>query len=200
MTIPDFSCGACPLWQHDPGLKPAAQNHGNLTPPRAGHCRLNPPQMMIVPVQSRISQQMEVMTQRLYPQTFDHETCGQNPRRWDDKFRRLVTFAISAWDNRLTYKPGENRDEIAGGFSRMPSLTEAKEHAVAWHEKPADPARALTDEEMEALARQDAERRKNVLAKMQSSPHAFAAGEPDPSLCRRCLLPKENPVHEPIPI
>ena len=75
--------------------------------------------------------QMQMKLQRIYPITQPGEICSHHP------ILRMDVERATEWSREHTrreyidYRPGKKPDENAAGFSRVPTLAEAKHIAAA---------------------------------------------------------------------
>lgn len=145
MTIREkYNCGNCDFWEFAQELVPVQSStikFADGAKPlqvRAGRCRKDPPQMVVIPVQSRMGQ-MEVKQERVFPLQTENDFCSHHPMLRADTLRGLVASCFHVWDNRVAYKPGEVADSIAAGFTRKPTLAEAKAIAFGADAKAGEP-------------------------------------------------------------
>lgn len=123
-------CGNCDHWQYIGEGKIEGANdvgfNGRKTDTfRVGACAANPPQVFMVPQGSRVvSGAMQLSVQRHYPQTAESETCGAHPRKRLQFLKVVAGSIIEQYFSRLEYDP--DKHHVKGGFSRPPSLDEAK--------------------------------------------------------------------------
>ena len=127
-----YNCGNCDFWQEDAGLQPADApglklSDGGIRKFRCGFCRKDPPVPYMEMVPHPMNPQIGQMKQkRMMPITLDTEVCSHHPILVADTERGIETLREAARREYLDYRPGKNRDEIAAGFSRVPTLDEAK--------------------------------------------------------------------------
>jgi len=141
-----YNCGNCDFWLEDPTLSPSAgaalvmHDSGKPRAPRLGHCRMDPPTMVMIPVAHPMNpQMMQMKMQRHYPITQPDEICSHHPILKADTLRGMVALSIRAYLDMLDYKPGKYPDETAAGFSRIPTLDEAKRMAQGANANPGEP-------------------------------------------------------------
>lgn len=140
-----YNCGNCDFFVFDAALQPTNANviktaDADLNRKvRCGRCHKDPPQMVMLAVPNPLdARQVQMKQERVYPLMADYEFCSHHPMLRADTLRGLVAACFYAWDNRLTYKPGEIPDSIAAGFSRPPTLDEAKKLAFGADAKPGE--------------------------------------------------------------
>lgn len=201
-------CSTCPYWRGDAALKPAAapvlaanDAASDVSPdtPPAGRCYLNPPQMVMTPTPHPMDPRQVVMTQeRLYPLTLAGEVHACHPDAQKDRVLSAITYAINAWRAHLSYKPGEHPDEIASGFSRVPSLTEAKDFAVGMDVRPGAEINGPLDVNKVGLTAEGAEIVKPVADELVRAAYLVkkAAQGYDVSSGRPVMKPRRYPLLE----
>ena len=75
----------------------------------------------------------------MMPITLDSEFCSHHPILKADTEAGVEALRERARREYLDYRPGKNPDEIAAGFSRPPTLAEAKLIARGADAKPREP-------------------------------------------------------------
>lgn len=143
MSEQKFNCSTCDYFRVNaaiksmPGVIQAANDNGDRPGEGVGHCYLKPPgfQMLVVPnkLDPRVGNTQQLT---VFPIVMEGGTCEHHPARVEMLIKGAVMFAIRTWREYLDYRPGKNPDEIAAGFSRMPTYAEAKQHSVGGNEKP----------------------------------------------------------------
>ena len=146
MPITDkYNCGNCDFWLEDPALAVVGKglithDSGKPVVLKFGHCRKDPPAMMMGasphPMDPR---QMQMKLQRVFPITQPGEVCSHHPILHADAERGIEALREAARREYLDYRPGKNPDEIAAGFSRVPTLDEAKRIARGADAKRGEP-------------------------------------------------------------
>lgn len=146
MPITDkYNCGNCDFWLEDATLAVTGKSliqadSGKSVVLRFGHCRKDPPVMSMMPAPHPMDpRQLQLKLQRHYPITGPHEICSHHPVLHADAERGIEALREHARREYLDYRPGKNPDETAAGFSRPPTLEEAKRLARGADAKPGEP-------------------------------------------------------------
>ena len=121
-------CSNCDHWQFQGEgevERVGSLNNGTKETLRIGICSAHPPKVFMVPMGSRVVQGgMQLSAQRFYPQTTESETCGEHPSKRLQLSKVIAGSIIEQYLTRLEYDP--DKHHVKGGFSRPPSLDEAK--------------------------------------------------------------------------
>mgnify|MGYP001562304461 CR=1 FL=1 len=119
--IDKYCCGNCDFYLPD-DLK-----HPVLV---AGRCRKDPPVTVLRWFREPL---------RVRPIVNYEEICSFHPMLHADTERGIEALREAVRREYLDYRPGKNPDEIAAGFSRVPTLEEAKRLARGADAKPGEP-------------------------------------------------------------
>jgi hypothetical protein len=145
MLTEKYNCGNCDFWLEDASLKPTdgpgiKLSDGGERKISCGFCRKDPPAPYMVMEPNALDPRVGQMKQkRMMPITLSGEICSHHPVLRADVLRGMVAGCVRAYLDMLDYKPGKYPDETAAGFSRPPTLAEAKGLAAGATEKPTAP-------------------------------------------------------------
>lgn len=146
-----FSCASCEYFRansalEQPGVIAANDTNGSrIKAEDSGHCYLNPPRFHMIAVPSKMDPRVGQLQQLpVFPIVLGNGTCSWHSARVEMLLKGAIKFQERNRREYLDYRPGQNDDRIAAGFSRMPSIAEAVKHSRGASEKPGDPLPADT--------------------------------------------------------
>lgn len=127
-----YTCSNCELWIEDPSVKVVGGAtiklaDGVSIERQFGRCRRDPPVMAMVPQAHPLDAKQIVMNEKpIRPVTASVDFCSCHPAYRLDTETLHEMNREHARRTYLEYKPGKHDDATAAGFSRVPSLDEAK--------------------------------------------------------------------------
>ena len=140
-----YNCASCEYYRanpmlEQPGLIAANDNNGSRAKSdSAGLCHAKPPAFHMIMVPSKLDPRVGQMQQLpVYPIVNESATCQYHSGRVELLFKGAIRFAIRTSREWLDYRPGQNDDRIAAGFSRMPNIAEAMRLSRGADRKPGE--------------------------------------------------------------